>query len=89
MIVFLWEADGPARSGRGVTDDRARALRNAETCLRSGQANVAKVERATLMSGIRTLTSGYLRTGDGWRARCGDTGIRWEPFAPAPDTEAS
>ncbi|WP_300608543.1 hypothetical protein [Trebonia sp.] len=83
MIVWLWDACGPARTGRGITDDRARAVRIAETYLRTGQATVATVEGARLLSGIRTLTTGYQRTGEGWRARCGGSGICWEQFAPA------
>jgi hypothetical protein len=87
MIVWLWCTSGPARSGRGVTDDRERAFRIADACLRSGQANIAKVESARLIPGIRTLTTGYERTGQGWRGRRGGSGIRWEAFAPA-DTAA-
>ena len=83
MIVWLWDAYGPARTGRGITDNQARALQHAETCLRSGQASIAKVEAARAELGIRTLTSGYQRTGQGWRGRCGDSGIRWEPLPPA------
>ena len=75
MIVWLWDVSGPAQI--------------AETCLRSGQANAAKVESAVLVSGLRTLTSGYQRTGEGWRGCCGDSGIRWEPLAPAPGAAAS
>jgi hypothetical protein len=89
MIVWLWDACGPERSGRGVTDDEARAIQRAEMLMRSGQANVAKVESARADLGIRTLTSGYRRTGQGWHARCGDSGIRWEPLAPAGGRAAS
>ena len=89
MIVWLWDAYGPARSGRGITDDEDRAIHNAETLMRSGQASVARVESAHADLGTRTLTSGYRRTGQGWRGRSGDTGIRWEPFAPAPERAAS
>jgi hypothetical protein len=89
MIVWLWDTYGPARGGRGITDDEARAIQNAETLMSSGQANVAWVESAHAELGTRTLTSGYRRTGRGWRGRCGDTGIRWEPFATAPGAVAS
>ena len=89
MIVWLWDAYGPARGGRGITDDEERAIQNAETLMRSGQARVAQVESAHADLGTRTLTSGYRRTGQGWRGRYGDTGIRWESFAPAPETVAS
>jgi hypothetical protein len=89
MILWLWDACGPARSGRGVTDDQARALQLAETLLRSGQANVARVEGARLVPGTHTLNTGYERTGEGWRGRCGDSGVRWEPFTSALKQAAS
>jgi hypothetical protein len=81
MIVWLWDTSGPARCGWGVTDDRGRALQIAETYLRGGLADVAKVEGARLVPGTRTLSTGYERTGEGWRGRCGDVGVRWEPLA--------
>jgi hypothetical protein len=39
VILWLWDAHGPDRAGRGVTDDEARALEAAEACLRSGHAH--------------------------------------------------
>ncbi len=74
----------PARTGRGVTDDRAQALQIAETYLRSGQASAASVEQSRLDLGMRTLTSGYQRTGQGWRGRRVGSGVCWEPIVPAP-----
>jgi hypothetical protein len=81
VIVWLWDACGPERCGRGVTDDKARAIEAAEACLHTGHANVARVEAAQFVLGITTLATGYLRTGEGLRARSGDTGIRWQPLA--------
>ena len=89
MILWLWDADGPARTGRGVTNDETRAIKAAEACMRNGQARIAKVEAALLVLGIPGLTPGYKRTGNGWRGRCGDTGIRWEPFGPVGRRAAS
>jgi hypothetical protein len=89
MMLWLWDAHGLARSGHGVTDDRARALEVAETYLRSGRATVAKVEGARFVLGVHTLTTEYERTGEGWRGRCGDSGVRWEPLAPNPEWAAS
>lgn len=83
MIAWLWDAFGPARSGRGITDDRARALEAAESYLRSGQANIAKVEGARLVPGTHTLTTGYERTGEGWCGRRGESAVRWEAFTSA------
>jgi Tfp pilus assembly protein PilX len=82
VIVWLWDACGPVRRGRGITSDKARAMQAAEACMRNGHATVATVEAAQFISGIRALTSGYQRIGEGMRGHCGDNGIRWEPFAP-------
>ena len=89
MIVWLWDAWGPDRRGRGVSGDRAAAQRAAEACLRSGHANGARLEEALAILGTESLTSLYQRTGQGWQARH-DTGggISWEPLSAQPgDTE--
>jgi len=78
ITVFLWQADGPVRGGRGVCDDRRKARQDAAACLRSGQASLAVVEEATAELGLRTLTSGYYSTGRKWQARVGMNGrVRW------------
>lgn len=90
MIVWLWDAPGPTRAARGVTDDEATARRAAETCLRSGQARSAAVEKAHAVLGVRSLTSGYERTGDGWTAECRqDRRISWTPLPGSPELAAS
>lgn len=90
MIVWLWDAPGPARAARGVTDDEATARRAAETCLRSGQARSAAVEKAHAVLGVQSLTSGYERTGDGWTAECRQDGrISWMPLPGSPELAAS
>ena len=90
MIVWLWDASGSARVVRGVTDDEATARNAAETCLRSGQARSAAVEKAHAVLGIRSLASGYERTGDGWTAeRRQDGRISWTPLPGSPDLAAS
>jgi hypothetical protein len=80
MIVWLWAACGPARNGIGITDDEARARQAAETFLGTGQASSARVEMARAYLGVRTLTSGYERTGRGWTARRRDGRVTWTPF---------
>ena len=81
MIVYLWDASGPDRSGRGVSDDQGRARQAAEAVLRSGQAHAARVEAAYAMLGMGMLESGYRRTGQGWQALRGERGgIMWEPL---------
>ena len=44
-----------------------------------------RVEQALLRIGGFWLTSHYQRTGAGWSARQGSSGITWIPLAPAPD----
>jgi hypothetical protein len=84
MIVWLWDAPGPARCGRGVTDDEGRALGAAVALLRSGAACSATVEAARTVLDPRTLNRVYERTGTGWQARRGEDGvIRWQPLRQA------
>jgi hypothetical protein len=86
VIVWLWDAG----SGRGVTDDQTRARQAAETLIRTGRADAARVEKALLVTGISALTSGYMRTGDGWTAQPRRAGlIRWVPLPAAPQQAAS
>jgi hypothetical protein len=80
MIVWLWDADGPTVSGRGITDDEAKARKAAETYVRSGVAISARAEMAVANIGIHALTSGYERVGQGWTVRRYNNGrIAWEP----------
>jgi len=80
VIVWLWDAAGPARSGRGITDDDGRARQAAEACIRSGHATAAQVERAVTVLEVRTLTADYQRTGDGWSAQHREGQITWKPL---------
>lgn len=76
-MVFLWDAG----SGRGVTDDEARARQAAEACLRSGRASTEQVEPAQLVTGFAALTSHYQCTGEGWRARTAEGRVTWVVFS--------
>jgi hypothetical protein len=90
VIVWLWDASGPARRGRGITDDEAAARRAAEACLRGTEACSARVESARAVLGIESLTSGYERTGHGWEARRRRDGrITWMPLPISPVLAAS
>lgn len=91
MIVWLWDACGPARSGRGVTDDDARARQTAEACTRGSQASAARAESARTILASGTLTFAYERTGEGWAAqRHRDGRITWTAFtAPLPEPAPS
>lgn len=89
MILWLWDADGDGRRGRGVSDDEGRARQAAEAVLRSGQAHGATVEAAVAELGLATLTTGYRRTGQGWQALRGERGgITWEPLAAIAEKQA-
>jgi hypothetical protein len=81
VIVWLWDAPGRVRTGRGVSGDETTARRAAEAYLLAGQARAARVEQALIVIGTETLTDVYWRTGNGWQARRGKSGIRWEPIA--------
>src|SRR5580692_8146193 len=48
VIVYLWNACGPTRTARGVTDSEARSRQAAETLLIGGQATDAVLEKAFL-----------------------------------------
>jgi hypothetical protein len=83
VIVWLWDASGPRAGACGISGDQKAARRAAAECLRSGQADGARVEQAAGELGMRTLTSGYWRTGTGWRARRRRGGrIDWMPLTP-------
>jgi len=82
MTVWLWDAG----AARGVTDDETRAREAAEAFIRSGRADTARVERASLVTEVRALTTGYARTGQGWTAQPRRNGpIRWVPLRSHPN----
>lgn len=78
MIVYLWDATGPDRRSRGVTDKKDRALSLAGECLLRG-ADSAYVEVASFTLGVMTIHH-YDRMGTGWRGRCIDGRVMWEPW---------
>jgi hypothetical protein len=84
MIVWLWDAG----SAHGMTDDESRAQEATTAFMNGTGTDNARVERALLVTGVRTLTLGYLRTGAGWLAqRRGDDRIRWTPLQTTPEAE--
>lgn len=90
MIVWLWDAPGPVRCGRGVTGDEGSALGAAAVFLRSGAACSATVEAARMVLDERTLNRVYERTGTGWQARRGEHGaVRWQPLRQAHEDRPS
>jgi hypothetical protein len=79
MTVWLYDACGPERRVRGVTDDEGRARRLARESLRSVDASTALVEQALTALDATTLINGYVRTGQGWQARLTPRGrIAWK-----------
>ncbi len=81
-MAWLWDAG----STHGVTDDGSRAREAAGASMRDAGADTARVESAILVTGVRTLTMGYRRTGTGWLAFRDSSGhIRWKPLSGAPE----
>jgi hypothetical protein len=80
VIVWLWDAPGRVRTGRGISGDETAARKAAEACLLAGQARAARVEQAVAVLEAGTLEPSYRRTGNGWAARRGAAGITWEPI---------
>lgn len=80
--VWLWQADGPASGGRGISGDRLAARRAAEGRLLSGAAAVAWVDQA--VTNIETsLADGYYRVAR-WQARLGPgRRVWWAPVGGA------
>jgi hypothetical protein len=68
VIVWLWDAPGPARTTRGVTGSQTRARQAAEALITGGQAHGAVLEQAVLGLGAGSMTYGYQRTGRSWHA---------------------
>lgn len=82
MLVYLWSASDPGRFS-GVSDSETRARQRAEYCLQTGQASVAFIEQAFLVTSATTLTHCYERTGNGWRALQNAGGITWTSLRAA------
>lgn len=86
IVVWLWDAGSTC----GVTGDEARAREAAAGCLRDGKSDTARVEKAFLVPGARTLTLSHHRTGIGWSARrYRNRRIIWKPLTAAAELAAS
>jgi hypothetical protein len=77
VILFLWDAPGPALTARGVTSSETSARQAAEAFLIGGQATGAVVEKAILGLGAGSMTYGYQRTGLAWHALLADGRVAW------------
>jgi hypothetical protein len=88
MIVWIWDASGPAADACGVAGTAEAARRAAGSLLTSGRARAAHVEQATIVIGC-TLTYDYCPTGRAWDARLESGSPTWVPVPSLPDRAAS
>jgi hypothetical protein len=81
MIVWIWDASGPAASACGVAGTAEAARDAAGALVASGRAEAARVEQAALVVGT-TLTYGYCPTGRARHARLDAGRLTWTRAAP-------
>jgi hypothetical protein len=65
MMVWIWDASGPAVSACGVTDTVEAARSAAGSLPETGHASAARVEQAAIVLG-GALTYHYCPTGPAW-----------------------
>ena len=88
MIVWIWDATGPAADACGVAGTAEAARRAAGSLLTSGRAQAARVERAALVVAT-TLTYDYCPTGQAQAGRL-EAGLPvWVPVPNLPEVAAS
>jgi len=78
MIVWIWDASGPAASACGVAGTAEAAREAAGALVTSGRADAARVEQAAIVIGT-TLTYDYCPTGRAWHARLDGGRLTWTP----------
>jgi hypothetical protein len=87
IVVWIWDATGPAASACGVAGTAEAARQAAGSLLTSGRAEAARVEQAAIVVGT-ALTYGYCPTGRAWHARLDGGRLTWTlarlPGAAAP-----
>ena len=87
MIVWIWDASGPAASACGVAGTAEAARDAAGRLLESGRAEAARVEQAALVLGS-TLTYDYCPTGRAWHARLDAGQLTWTTAPHLPGQAA-
>jgi hypothetical protein len=87
MIVWIWDASGPAADACGVAGTAEAARRAAGSLVTSGQADAARVEQAALVLGS-ALTYDYWPTGQRWAARLHGGHLTWTVTPRVPGTAA-
>ena len=88
MIVWIWDATGPAADACGVAGTADAARRAAGTLLSSGRADAARVEQAAIVLGS-TLSYDYCPTGQAWDARLEAGRPAWVPVPRLPGQAVS
>jgi hypothetical protein len=88
MIVWIWDATGPAADACGVTGTADAARLAAGSLMTSGQADAARVEQAAIVVG-NELTYDYCPTGHAWAARLESGSPVWERVPPLSERAAS
>jgi hypothetical protein len=83
MIVWIWDASGPAADACGVTGTAEAARRAAGSLVTSGQAEAARVEQAAIVLGS-ALTYDYCLTGETWAARLNAGQLTWTQVSDVP-----
>jgi hypothetical protein len=87
MIVWIWDASGPAADACGVAGTAEAARRAAGSLVASGKADAARVEQAAIVIG-RALTYDYCPTGETWAARLHAGRLTWTAAPRVPGTDA-
>ena len=88
MIVWIWDASGPAADACGVAGTADAARSAAGKLVADGRAEAARVEQAALVVGI-ALTYDYCPTGRAWAARLESGSPTWVRVPSLPDRAAS
>jgi hypothetical protein len=76
MMVWIWDASGPAADACGVAGTAEAAREAAGALLESGRAQAVHVEQAAIVVGS-TLTYDYCPTGRTWHARIDAGQLTW------------
>ncbi len=88
MIVWIWDATGPAVDACGVTGTAEAARQAAGSLLASGRAKDARVEQAAVVIGC-ALSYDYCPTGRAWAARLESGSPAWVPVPLVSERAAS
>jgi hypothetical protein len=88
MIVWIWDASGPAADACGVAGTAEAARWAAGSLLASGRAEAARVEQATIVIGV-ALSYDYCPTGRAWAGRMESGSPAWVPVARLTGPAAS